>query len=132
MKESARISKRFPSVERKTSKITGRRIIVCFDSRERVPDPMSTPSKYKTLFPNIYGITSARLIDAQIPQSQYAINEKNNWVDLVDVGGGTGLHSFQVPPGTYSGSDLANQLNTLLNQAVGVGPGVILLLLLIL
>lgn len=113
------VEEKFPTSERPDTK----RVVLTIDSRSRENPTLTTPSDYTIRFPPIRQVAAANLISAEVPNSQYVINASNNRLDFIDVGGGTGTHVAIVTPGSYAASDLAIELDRVLNAALGFAPG---------
>lgn len=114
---------RFPSGSRKEE--TLRRHVVTIDSRSRDDEATTTASQYRIRFPAIGQVKKMRLISTEIPNTQYVINDTNNRIDFVDDPAGANVsHALTLTNGSYTALELANEVSSLLNTAVGVGFGV--------
>ncbi len=100
-----------------------KRIVLTVDSRSRDNLATTTASDYYIHFPAMRQVISANLIGVEIPNSQYVINATNNSIDFNDVGGGTGIHTATVTPGSYSALTLATEIDLEMNAALGLAPG---------
>lgn len=117
-----RIVSRFPTGER--DEATLQRHVLTIDSRSRDNFASTTASDYTIKFPAISQVKKMRLISTEIPNTQYVFNSVTSHIDLIDVGGGGGAHVVTITPGSYSATELANEINLKLNAAVGVGFGI--------
>lgn len=99
-----------------------KRVVLTVDSRSRENPSKSIANDYSIRFPAISQVRSARLISAEVPNSQYVINESNNVIDLDDVGGTTGLYVVELTPGTYTATALADEINLQLNDVFSSAP----------
>jgi hypothetical protein len=99
------------------------RAIITVDSRSRENKDKTDPSNYTIRIPPTREIYAANLVSAEIPNSQYVINSSNNKIDFDDIGGGTGIHTATVVPGSYNAFDLAKAMDVALNAALGFVPG---------
>lgn len=103
----------------KTSRnlVTDSRIIptiVTVDSRDK--DPTQTDNNYRIAIDEIKDVVSIELTDAQIPISEYVVNETNNLLYFEETNG-VSLVAV-ITPGNYSPSELATEIETQMN-AVG-------------
>lgn len=104
-----------------------RRQVLCIDSNSRENKANSTPSDYLVKFPVIKNIKMCRLISTEIPNTAYVIDSTINTIDFETVGGGppgNAVYSCQITPGTYTATELANEINLRMNLAVGTLFGV--------
>lgn len=100
------------------------RQVITLDSRNRVNFNITSPNNYTVQFPALSQVVGARLVGAEIPNSQYTVNIYNNVLDFDDVGGGTGVHSPALNPGSYTPTQLSTEIDRAMNNALGLGPGV--------
>ena len=100
------------------------RHVICVDSRNRENFANTTPSNYEFRTPILQNVKQVRLITAEIPNTEYIFNATNNIIDFNDIAG-LGIVSATITPGTYTANNLANEINTQMNAALGVGMGII-------
>lgn len=91
-----------------------KRRTVCIDSNDRVNPTSSTPSQYRVLFPNISNVKMVQLVRTEVPNTEYVFNASNNKIDFSTAPGIT--VTATIPPGSYSGSEMADEINTQLNR----------------
>lgn len=77
-----------------------------FRDRSRYPNANEYTVEFIEPFRNVVGM---EIVDARIPQSEYAIHERNNRVVLVSAA--NVLHTVIIPPGDYTVSELADAFN---------------------
>jgi len=112
-----RLERKFPSSSRETAY----RVLLTIDSRSRENKERTQPNDYIVKFPSLSKVVAARLISAEVPNSQYVVNSRNNIIDMKD---GSGTYTVTITPGTYTAVALADEINEKLNLAVGVAPDV--------
>lgn len=78
-----------------------------FRDRIRYPNANEYTVEFVEPFRNVVGM---EIVDARIPQSEYAIHERNN--RLVLVSAANVLHTVVIPPGDYTVSEFADAFNT--------------------
>lgn len=92
--------------------------IVNIDSRARDLNKYTNPNNYRfRLNRALRNITRIDLITAEIPHTDYVVNEYNNKIDIIDNGN---LEVATLTVGDYDQNELATQLTTQLN-ALGNG-----------
>jgi len=85
---------------------------ISIDSRNR--DPTQSDSSYRISIDEIRDVLSIELTDAQIPISEYVINESNNIIYFEETNGS--LLTAEIIPGNYSPVDLAAEIETQMNS----------------
>jgi hypothetical protein len=106
-----------------------RRQVLCIDSRSREEVATTTPSDYLLKFPIIKNVKMVRLISSEIPNTAYIFTSANNNIDVLSnliSGGGipAGTYTATITPGTYTGAELANEINRALNAIMNTAMGV--------
>lgn len=94
-------------------------IIVGIDSNNK--DETENDNSYRIDFDEIRDILVIELMDAQIPITEYIVNESNNVVYFEEVGGITLI--AEIPPGNYTATDLAIEIESTMNAVSSVAPG---------
>ena len=89
------------------------------DSRARDPVNYPNPNNFQIRFgaDNFQDVLYIKLLDAQIPNTQYNVNENNNGFSLVDNGI---IYDVLIPPCNYDLASLIIALNDLLNGISGI------------
>ena len=106
------------------------RHVLAIDSRNREDFANTTPSHYIVKFPVFKNIKMVRMISSEIPNTQYVFQTGiNNTFDLftnfISSGGApAGTYTITIAPGTYTGGELADEINNELNIAMLVGFGI--------
>ena len=90
-------------------------VIVSVDSRNK--DPTQDHNSYTIELDEIRDVLSLELTDAQIPISEYVINETNNIIYFEETDGITLLAEMVV--GNYDATTLAAEIETQMNAATG-------------
>jgi hypothetical protein len=97
-----------------------KRSVVSIDSRDRQQHDTTTPSKYRVTFPSINGVRMVQMLTSEIPNTEYVVNQWNDKIDFEDVTGAPGVtQTATLTHGSYSGPELANEINLQLNTTVG-------------
>ena len=104
--------------------LTYKRSVLAIDSRSRENADLTTPSKYRINFPPIRNVKMIRLLSTEIPNSEYTINDHNHMLFLWDSVTNT-EHDVTLSNGSYTATEIANELNKQLNAALGVPFGTI-------
>ena len=85
------------------------------DSRDRNIDTHPNPNDYDLdLEKHFHNIISLELISAEIPNTEYIINNDNNLLHFEETGGTTIIAT--IPIGNYTLSTLSNQIQTQMNS----------------
>ncbi len=73
----------------------------------------------------LYSIVRAKLVSAEIPNTEYSVSTSNNKLYFYDsnVGGGTVVLIATVTPGSYTGATMAAALDTAIEGAVRADTG---------
>ena len=82
-----------------------------FRDRLRYPNANEYTVEFVEPFRNVVGM---EIVDARIPQSEYAIHERNNRVVLVSAANVS--NTVVIPSGDYTVSDFADAFNTVGRQ----------------
>jgi len=90
---------------------------ISVDSRNK--DPTQSHSSYRIALDEIRDVLSIELTDAQIPISEYAINETNNIIYFEETNGV--ILSGIIIPGNYTATDLATEIEA---QMTAVGGSI--------
>jgi hypothetical protein len=95
--------------KKETDLITTNLII---DSRDRLHDDYADPSNYTIKLPDtITNVVDVELIGAEIPKTQYNINQYNNKLEFTVVGSQNPDKVVTVTPGNYTEAELVTTLN---------------------
>ena len=93
--------------KKETDLITTNLII---DSRDRLHDDYADPSNYTIKLPDtITNVVDVELIGAEIPKTQYNINQYNN---KLEFSVNNTIYVVTVTPGNYTEAELVTTLNT--------------------
>lgn len=88
-----------------------------FDSSQRNPVRFPNPNDYvETLFNEIKNVLYVKLLDCQIPVSDFNVNEFNNGFVLTDNGVD---YPVTLPPGDYDSNKLITELTSAVTALVG-------------
>ena len=98
------------------------RHVINVDSRDRENYSTTTPSDFTVKFEPLTNVVSINLLQAQIPNTEYVINARNNIIDFADSVAGTVVATMT--QGSYTATELADEINIQMNTAVGAGFGV--------
>lgn len=98
------------------------RHVLNVDSRDRENYAGTRPNDFRVKFETYNNVVGMNLIQAQIPNTEYVINDRNNKIDFVDSVAGTVVATLT--KGNYTATELANEINLQMNAAVGAGLGV--------
>ena len=106
-----------------------RRQVLCVDSSEREDAANTTPARYTVKFRVVKSVKMVRLLTCEIPNSEYVFNTSLNKIDFeIDVasGGGAppGVYTATLTPGTYTGTELANEITDKMNDVMLTGFGI--------
>lgn len=110
-----------------------KRQVVAVDSRSRLNPDLTTPARYKVNFPIINNVKMVRLVSTEVPNTEYVFHSRNNLLYMFDPVGDpmavpplpAGEHVVTISPGTYNATELANEVNFKLNQAVNAPFGAV-------
>lgn len=95
------------------SKGVKREHVVNIDSRARDHNKFSNPNSYRIQLKQPFKkIVKLELVTAEIPHTDFIVNEYNNKLDLIDNGNTV---TVTLPMGDYDANELANQLKTSLD-----------------
>jgi len=103
-----------------------KRHVQTFDSADREDPTNSTPSEYFITHTERIDIVQMELLSAEIPNSEHVINATNNLIEFKHAND----PGFPLPltatltPGTYTGPEIANEINLQMNAAMGAAIGV--------
>jgi hypothetical protein len=101
------------------------RQVVSLNSADRIDYANTTPNDYTVYLKTpLLNVCAIRLISTIVPNTQYVINATNNYIDFIDNNTAT-TYAVVIPPGTYTATELANQINSIMNTAVGAPFGTI-------
>ena len=99
-----------PTDKAKVSSATQIPLQLIVDSRDRDTSIHSNSNNYSVSLPEVYeNITSIELIGAEIPKTQYLINDYNNKIEYRN---GSGNTSVTITNGDYNITDLISTINT--------------------
>jgi hypothetical protein len=102
------------------------RIPLVIDSRNRNDPDLTTPSEYVVEFPTIKNIKMIRLVSTEVTNSAYVVNDTNHWMDFYDDVAGV-YYPIELTNGTYTGTELANEITRAISVAMGVPFGTVIL-----
>jgi|GEM_PF-3999804 len=108
------------------SKENLKRYVQTFDSDDREDSDTSTESEYFIKHVDRINIVQMELLSAEIPNSEHTINVTNNLIEFKHANSG----GFPLPltatltPGSYTGPEIANEINLQMNAAMGAAIGV--------
>ena len=97
-----------------------KRHVLTVDSRNRENPDLTTPSKYKVTFPPLRNVAMVRLCSTEIPNSEYVLHSRNNMLYLWD---GSSNVDITLSPGTYTSTEMANEINRQLNAVMNAPFG---------
>lgn len=98
------------------------RHVLNIDSRDRENYASTTASNFTVKFNGLNNVVSLNLLQAQIPNTEYVINARNNIIDFTDSVAGASVATLT--QGSYTATELADEINLQMNTAVGAGFGV--------
>ena len=99
-----------PTDKAKVSSATQIPLQLIVDSRDRDTSTHSNSNNYSVSLPEVYeNITSIELIGAEIPKTEYLINDYNNKIEYHN---GSGNTSITITNGDYNITDLISTINT--------------------
>lgn len=101
-----------------------KRHVLAVDSRNRENRDITTQAQYKVTFPSLYNVHMIRLISTEVPNTEYVVNKRNNLLFLFDTPTNT-EHEVVLTPGTYTATELSNEINAKFNGALGAQFGAI-------
>lgn len=87
--------------------------IYVVDSRDRDINAYPTPSEYRVCTPDYKDVVSIGLESAEIPITQYVINENNNYLHFQEENDVTQI--AEIPIGNYDADELADAIELALN-----------------
>ncbi len=99
---------------------------IIIDSRERDLEAFPNPNKYRAIFGKDYhNVTQLELVTAELPSSEYNVNQGNNIIYFQENTSGAIL-TATITPGNYTISTLKTVVESTMNSASASGASFVL------